>query len=218
MKKIIRLTESDIHNLVMEAVNAVLNEAKSIKSKKLQDIFRKYGTPTGGHNMCIDLHNIKDEDIITVLPISDVVNLTSDQKHKIDHGRWVDNFGLDVWAKENGIKTIPGDRIAYVPLGNGDNAVVVINRNESQVSGREGEGWDAYHQKREKRSEDRRLDGQNRYIHKLYDPERFTMWKNPYKKTTWTRDDINGTMDNIRKRRETYKKTGKLTGGLRKMY
>lgn len=216
MPKIIRLTEGDIHRMVENAVKRVIKEERSIKSDKLQAIVSKYGGIV--RNNGIDVHNLSDDDIITVMPYNVVREITSDKNYYVDHGRWADNFGLDAWAKRNGVKTIPGDRIGYIELKGGNDVVVVINRNEYQTKDREGEGYDAYSKKRDRREHDRNMDGSKRYIHKLYDPERFTMWKNPYKKTTWTSDDIDSTMDRIRERRKKYKDTGELTGGLRKMY
>lgn len=194
----IRLTEDKLHQLIYECVCSVLNEGKpGIQSQKLYDIVQKYGKIRD--TKCMDIHNLRDEDVITVMPMSDIRQIMSDRRYVVDHWRWADNYALDAWAKSNGIEKIPGDRMEYLELGNGDYAVVVINRNENQVPGREGEGWDAYNQKREKRKNDKVWDGKREYNPKYKRPWSYSrMWKNPYKKTNWTRDQIDDEMQSIR--------------------
>ena len=126
-------------------------------------------------------------------------DITSDKRYVRDYWRWADNYGLDVWAKSHNVNLIPGDRMSYMELGDGEHVVIVVNRNESQVQGREGEGWDAYYQKREERRKNKKRDGANRYIPKHEEPWNYSrMWKNPYKKTNWTREQIDDEMQDIR--------------------
>lgn len=197
----LRLTEDKLHQLIYECVRQVINESKpGIQSKKLYTLMQQYGGLKKGNSNCLDIHNLKDEDIIKIMPKSVLRQLTSDKRYEVDHGKWAENYGLDAWAKSEQIKTKPGDRMSYLELGDGENVVIVINRNENQVQGREGEGWDAYHQKREKRRNDREHDGSERYIPKHKRPWAYSrQWKNPYKKTnSWNRDAIDKDMDSIR--------------------
>ena len=226
------LTESKLRSLIQEAIQDILVEAQGIQSQKLYNIFKKYGgfeTYRGigsrnrktSNSTCIDIHNLTDNDVITVMPRSQLNQITNDRRYYVDHGKWADSFGLDAWAEENGVKLGRGDRMSYIKLGDGQNVVIVVNRNENQVSGREGEGWDAYYQKTEKRKEDRSMDGKNQYIRKYSDPEHYRMWKNPYKRASdsnWTQKDIDDTMNRIRQRRNIRKMTGELTGGLQQNY
>lgn len=63
-RKLIRLTESDLHRIVRESVNRVLNE--SFKSKKLRDVFNKNNKPHPGSLFYVgevwpNLHDITDD-------------------------------------------------------------------------------------------------------------------------------------------------------------
>lgn len=204
----IRLTEDKLHQLVYECVRRVLNEGKpGIQSQKLYNILQKYGGIKKSYdgsrkpdNRGLDVHNLTDDDIVTVMPVPMLKKITSNKRYEVDHGRWSENFGLDAWAKSQGIRLESGDRMAYLMLGDGQNAVIVINRNESQVEWRKGEGWDAYYQKRKERSRNKMSDGKKDYIHKYKRPWAWDrQFKNPWKKEPqWTRDAIENDMQSIR--------------------
>ena len=66
MKQIIRLTESDLYNIIKESVNTILIEAKGIKSKKLYNIIKQHGGVKSNRGI-FDLHNMTDDDIIEVV-------------------------------------------------------------------------------------------------------------------------------------------------------
>lgn len=202
----IRLTEDKLHQLVYECVRRVLNEGKpGIQSQKLYDILQKYGGIKRSYegsrnpdNRGLDVHNLRDEDVVTVMPAAMLRQITSDKRYEVDHGRWAENFGLDAWAKSQGIRLQSGDRMAYLMLGDGQNAVIVINRNESQVEWRKGEGWDAYYQKRKERSRDKMSDGKKDYIHKYKRPWAHSRhFKNPWHREL-PRDVIDKEMQDIR--------------------
>ena len=194
----IRLTENRLRELIYECVQSVLSEGKpGIQSQKLYNIMQQHGGLK--RTNCLDVHNLRDEDIVTVMPLAELGNITSDKRYIRDHGRWADSYGLDVWAKENGVNLIPGDRMSYMELGDGEHAVIVVNRNENQVQGREGEGWDAYHQKRQQRERDKKMDGSNHYIPRYERPWNHSrIWKNPFRKEHWTQDEVDNEMDAIR--------------------
>lgn len=189
-----------LKDIINEAVRDALNEAKSIKSKRLQDILTKHGGPgrmgeRGHSNQTYDLHNMKDEDILCIVPF-DQYRAMYDKKYSVDHGRWEDNYSLEVWAKNQGIKLEAGDRIGALELKDG-NVLLFINRNEACLPDREG-GWKDYYEKREKRKEDLRTDGARRYIPKHRRPFEYSqIWKNPYRKG-WDKEDVDAKMDNIR--------------------
>lgn len=192
----IRLTEDKLHQLIYECVQKVLNEGKQgIQSQKLYDIVQQHGGLVDTH--ALDVHNLSDEDIVTVMTKQQLRDITDDRRYIRDHGRWADNYALDVWAKENNVDLIPGDRMEYMELGDG-NVVIIINRNECQVQSREGEGWDAYHKKREERRKNAFRDGKNSYIPKYR--EHFSdgrMRNNPWKKE-FSREQIDKEMQDIR--------------------
>lgn len=204
----IRLTEDKLHQLVRECVRRVLNESETgIQSQKLYDILQKYGGIKRSYegsrnpdNRGLDVHNLKDDDVVTVMPVETLRQITSDKRYEVDHGRWAENFGLDAWAKSQGIEKIPGDRMDYLMLGDGKHAVIVINRNECLVPERGEEGWAGYHHKKEKRRNDKNWDGKYDYIHKYKRPWAWDrQFKNPWKKEPqWTRDAIEKDMQSIR--------------------
>lgn len=204
----VRLTEDKLHRLVYECVRTILDESKpGIQSQKLYAILQKHGGirkryagDRNGDNNGLDVHNLRDEDIVTVMPLSTLRQIQSDRRYVIDHGKWAENYALDVWAKGNNINLKPGDRMSYLELGDNENVVIIVNRNESQVKGREGEGWDAYYQKKEKRRNDGKNDGKYDYVHKYRRPWAWSrQWKNPYKRTdSWDKETIDKDMDSIR--------------------
>ena len=73
MKQIIRLTESDLYNIIKESVNTILIEAKGIKSKKLYNIIKQHGGVKSNRGI-FDLHNMTDDDIIDVVDWNGIRN------------------------------------------------------------------------------------------------------------------------------------------------
>ena len=189
----------NLKNIIKEAVHHVLlSEARSIKSRKLQQIISQHGGLGRHGNDCNDLHNMSDDDIICVMP-PDKYHALWDKKYTADHWRWADNFSLDVWAKNQGIQVERGDRIEGLELNDGY-YLIFINRNESCVNDYKGERgvWKDYYDKREERKRNRYMDGKNRYIPKHRRPFDYDrVWKNPYRKS-WKKDDVNNMMQNIR--------------------
>ena len=183
-----------------ESVRSAIKEARSIKSDRLQSILSKHGGPGRqdsrfSTNQSYDLHNMRDEDIICVVPFDEYRTLF-DKKYEIDHGKWSDNKSLEVWAKNQRIKLEPGDRIGALHLKDGM-VLLFINRNEDCVDGRGG--WMDYHEKREQRNSDKWGDGSKRYIPKHTRPfEHGQIWKNPYRRG-WDKSDVADKMDAIRR-------------------
>lgn len=126
--------------------------AQGLKSQKLYDIFQQYG---GKFNKFVDtdLHNLTDDDIIGVLDykqLSDIQN-----GHDSDHGKYITNNGLDIWARENGYALEKGDIVSYLRLKDGKHYMIYINRNAGfENSGREG-GWKDYYDKTNDRQKSR---------------------------------------------------------------
>lgn len=72
MKKIIRLTESDLHRIVNESVTRIISEKRNLQSQKLYDILQQHGGfahkgykgTVGGETLFSEL---TDDDIIGVM-------------------------------------------------------------------------------------------------------------------------------------------------------
>jgi hypothetical protein len=159
------LQDSILEGLVREVVSDLLSEARSIKSSKLSDILKSHGglykdvLSRGRHvkNYAgTDLHGMEDSQILGVLSPSQVRDIQSG--HTVDHWRWSDNYGLDIWAKENGVKLDKGDRVETLKLGDGSYLVYVERNAEFEHSGREG-GFKDYYLKRKEREKNRPSDG-----------------------------------------------------------
>lgn len=189
------LTETRLRNYIAECVRDILRESRGIKSKRLYDIITRHGgfeSPYGVQRI-FDVHNLSDDDVVG--------EVSADLARRIGttyrgSGQDYLTTGLNAWATERGARLERGDNCEYIPLKDGYKAVVIV-RNEYQVRGREGEGWDAYHKKRTEREENRRLDGTRRYIPKYRDPLRDKLWKNPYK-SGWSREDRENIMNAIK--------------------
>ena len=69
----IHITENELHEIIKESINRVINESRGIKSKKLYDIIKKHGGIKSTRGI-FDLHNMLDSDIIDVVDWSDVKN------------------------------------------------------------------------------------------------------------------------------------------------
>jgi hypothetical protein len=66
MKRSIRLTENDLHNVIKECVKKVLSEEHRLQSSKLEDIIKQHGGIRKNTTWRVVIPYIKDEDIIGV--------------------------------------------------------------------------------------------------------------------------------------------------------
>lgn len=169
-KKKIRLTESDLHHIISESVKQVLAEKKSIRSSKVQQIINQHGGfykdiwQRRNHTspyINTDLHNMRDEDILGVMSQEQIQQLQ--QGHNVDHWRWADNYGLDIWAKQKGIQMEKGDRVETLKLMDGMFLVYVERNAEFEHSGRHG-GYEDYYTKKQWRKRSRYNDGQREFV------------------------------------------------------
>lgn len=144
----INLNENNIRNIIRESLNKIITEAQGLKSQKLYDIFQEYGGKAD-YYVSSDLHNITDDDIIGVMERNEIMRIQ--QGHTLDHGKWTENNGLDLWAMDNGYNLQRGDVVSYLQLGDRKHYVVYIDRNAKfERSGRE-DGWKQYYDKKEQR-------------------------------------------------------------------
>ena len=164
------LNESQLRKVIKETITNILTEAKSIKSQKLQDIFKQHGGiykdayKRGGHwstYVNSDFHNMTDDCILGVMTGEQINQLQ--RGHTADHWRWSDNYGLDKWAKERGIPMERGDRIETLKLGDGMFLVYIERNAEFEHSGREG-GYKDFFNKKEARRRNHYNDGKNEYV------------------------------------------------------
>ena len=171
-----------------------IDEARGIRSKKIYNAYKQYGgwdKYDCEHSVC-DVHELTDDDVIGVLPNDEIRKIQAG--HNVDHGRWIDNWGLDKWAKEQGYNVIPGDRVDAIKLGDGKHSLVVITRNASLYKDRQ-DGWRKHWDKVENRERNRRLDGKNQYFWKNKKAE--DIFHNPWFKE-WPKADREAAMNRAR--------------------
>lgn len=152
--KRIKLTESELKNVIGNIVHEIISEAKSIKSKKLQDILSKHGglyksQHTKGRHfrnyVIADFHNMSDDDVIGVMDYKQIQDIQY-------------NYGsLYKWAKENNYPVSVYDDVDSEKLGDG-NYLIIIYKNAKFESSKQEGGWKDVYDKREKRRRSNRND------------------------------------------------------------
>lgn len=148
----ITLNKRRLENIIRESLGRILKEARGLNSQKLYDIFQQYGGKLGNY-VSSDLHNLTDDDIIGVLTRDELYQIQKGHNH--DHGKYITNNGLDIWAEENGYNLDKGDTVSYLQLNDRNHYLIYVDRNaEFEHSGREG-GWKDYYDKTEKRRKSR---------------------------------------------------------------
>lgn len=144
MKKIIRLTESDLHRIVNESVTRIISEKRSLQSQKLYDILQQHGGLGDNSNSdyFLSLEKMTDEDIIAVLPPNQAESVQINDKKLLD---LCDLNGVDVSS--------PTD-IEFAKLKDGNYLLFRLRGRRRQ--------WEI--EKIRKRGHDRFVDGKNRYF------------------------------------------------------
>lgn len=183
-KNIIKLTESDLHNIVKESVNKILesyiiNEKRNIKSKKLYDILQQHSGvnkyPGQHYNSvaCLDFHNMTDDDIIGVFDYKDIKNLNDDCPSR----------SQDFLDKYN-IKLGSADCLDRVELGDGKYLLAILRggKFDRRAKRPEEEIKDGDFEKRYKKQEKRRRNRPNIYQdnYKWENEKAEDLFKNPY--------------------------------------
>lgn len=151
MAKKIYLTESQFKRIVDKIF---LEESRSLKSQKLQDIFKEHGglykssLSRGRHSrnfVSYDFHNMPDEDVVCVI--------TRDQL--IDIERKPD-YTLRNFARDRGYEVEPGDEVESERLGDGNYLIYVARNAYFEHTNREG-GFKDFFKKQEERRKNRDL-------------------------------------------------------------
>lgn len=152
-----------------------LEESQGLKSKKLFDIFKKYGRAYKDSSEAMDLHNVTDDDVIGVF--------TSHDMPEYDEGK-----AAMAWANSKGYQMNPNDGLRFIELAkqiDGDIIyVVVINRNaryDSYPDGKYNGGFKDYSLKQQQRERNRIQDGSKDYQWKNNDFPWLSL-KNPFYK------------------------------------
>lgn len=101
MKNIIRLSESELHNIIKECVVATLSEARGINSQKLYNIVQQHGGIKSNQGI-FDIHNLTDDDIIGVFNWDELRN--------------INNKGIRKYAEEHGIALGIADMLDTIEL------------------------------------------------------------------------------------------------------
>lgn len=176
-KKLVRLTESDLHRIIKESVYSILNERRSIKSKKLFDILNKH-KGFDSKFQAADIHNVQDEDIIGVVSYGDLVNM---EKYKgglrqyfIDKGFQFDKTD-DVYTG----KLKDGNYVLFIWRGAKFDYIKDDNRQK-----RSGDFEDFYNKQRER--EKNRIYRRGDYHWEDKGAEWF--YKNPWRKN-WSKEE-----------------------------
>ena len=184
----------NIGKLVSKAINEKLNESRGIRSKKIYDAIKSHGgiDKDDIYYPVYDLHNLTDDEFVCVMPNKKVSEIRSG--HNVDMGKYIDNFGLLSWAKQNGVDVIPGDNVEAIRLGDKKNSLIVIVRNEKLYKNRE-DGWRNYWNKRQEREKNLWSDGKKHYFWTNKEAE--DIFKNPYFKN-WPRAAQEKKMDKAR--------------------
>ena len=92
MKRIIKINESELHNLIKESVLTILSETRNLKSKRLYNIIQQHGG-IQSNNGIFDIHNLNDEDVSDVITYSEWRNIVTDGIRKFAQKN---NINLDI--------------------------------------------------------------------------------------------------------------------------
>lgn len=182
MKQTININESQLRKIISESIVRVLSEAQGLKSKKLYDIFSKYGrryiAPHYDSSEGMDLHNVTDDDVVGVFKSSELPKSAGEER------RWVANMGFNI-GKFDGCnnvelgKTAEDGELLYA---------VLINRNayyDVYSDSQEG-GFKDYVGKKDERRGNHYSDGAKHYRWKSKDAQDLA-FNNPYYKG-WDKD------------------------------
>ena len=152
-----------------------LEESQGLKSKKLFDIFKKYGRAYKDSSEAMDLHNVTDDDVIGVF--------TSHDMPEYDEGK-----AAMAWANSKGYDMNPNDGLRFIELRQHINGniiyAVVINRNarfDSYPDDKYNGGFKDYSLKQQQRERNRIQDGSKDYQWKNNDFPWLSL-KNPFYK------------------------------------
>jgi hypothetical protein len=181
-KNIIRLTEYDLHQIIKESVNSILesyviNEKRNIKSKKLYNILQQHGGvekyPGQHHNYvaCLDFHNMTDDDVIGVFDYKDICTLNDERPSQ------------DFLDKYN-IKLGSADMLDREELRDGKYLLAILRggKFDRRAKRSEEEIKDGDFEKRFKKQEKRRRNKPNTYQvnYKWENEKAEDLFKNPY--------------------------------------
>ena len=177
MKKIVRLTEQDLHNIIQESVNKILKEQRSIKSKKLFDILKQHNG-LNSHFQAADIHNMQDNDVLGVFSYSDIISM---EKYK---------GGLKQYFIDKGFQFDKTDDVFTAQLKDG-NYVLLIWRGakfdyikDDNRQKRSGDFEDLYNKKKQREKNKRYRRGDYNWEDKGAE----WFFKNPWRKN-WSKEE-----------------------------
>jgi hypothetical protein len=162
------LKESQLRGIIREAILEYIAEAQGIQSKKIYDIIQQHGGLAKDdirYKIC-DLHNLADQDVVGVISFQQLSNIQNQQR-KIDHGKWIEGFGLKDYAIKKGFNLRPQDDAERIKLNDGNYLIVILRNGRFDMVGRShqtNDGWKNYYDKTEARRKNQRADGRNEYI------------------------------------------------------
>jgi hypothetical protein len=203
-KKIIKLTESDLHNIIKESINKIIesytiNEKRNLKSKKLYDILQQHGGvakhPGQHHNYvaCLDFNNMTDDDVIGVFDYKDIYTL-NDERPSQD---FLDRYNIKLGS---------ADCLDRQELRDGKYLLAILRggKFDRRAKRPEEEIKDGDFEKRYKKQEKRRRNRPNTYqdYYKWENEKAEDLFRNPYwrnKSGSWSDPkNYQRAMNNVR--------------------
>lgn len=199
-KKLIRLTESDLHNIIKESVNkvinsCVINEKRNIKSKKLYDILQQHGGFHHNDYSNLDFHNMTDDDIIGVFDYKDIKDLNDDCPSRSQD--FLDRYNIKLGSADCLDRAKLGDSKYLLAILRGGKFDRRPKRPEEEIK-------DGDFEKRYKKQKKRRYNRPNTYkdMYKWENEKAEDLFRNPYwreKSGSWSDPkNYKRAMDNVR--------------------
>ena len=178
MKNIIKLTETEVKEIVTESVKKILLERRSLKSSQLHDILKQHGGVKS--NPCFDLANMTDEDIVDIVKYEVIYNCKTER-------------GLRNYAINKGFQLDNSDTVEYMKLNDGTYMIGILRGGAFDYTNSKGRtiksgDFEQLCNKRDERQKNRNL---NQYKWENNDAE--DLFKNPFfrrKEGAWKDDDF----------------------------
>lgn len=189
-KTIMRLTESQLKNIISESIKEIVAEKRGINSPKLYDIVKEHGGLAHGNRGVFNLNDMTDEDIISVVDFQTLCHIC--------------DLGIEEWAKKKGIKLGVADTIHDLELNDGKYIIAILRGGRfdriSKSANDTREKGDGDFEYLYKKTEDRRKNyPRNKYSWNNKDAE--DLFNNPYFRNgegNWTPTEKKHAIDNIR--------------------
>ena len=192
------ISEANLNGLMSCVLDSMLTEARGIKSKKLYDLVQQHG---GFHrddyqHKIADIHNMADDDILGVMTPDQLRRVQ--YEHTVDHWRWSENYGLDIWAKEQGIPLGRTDSVEAMHMHDGNYIVFILRNGRFDTRANTPEdGFKALYKKRNERRRNNSWWGDGAKSYQWNNKEAHDIRTNPWFKE-WPKEHQDAKMDRAR--------------------